>query len=119
MPQLFYGKSTRQAWRTKTPHGTIAPLATKPGDVVSVDQMESSTPGFLGQNTGRLTQKHYKMATIFVDQASKLGYVYVQQSTDTAATIQVNEHLKLMLEHSVSKSSTTTLTTASSTAKNF
>ena len=56
----------------------IAPLATKPGDVVSVDQMESSIPGFLGQNTGRLTRKHYKIATIFVDQASKLGYIYVQ-----------------------------------------
>ena len=66
----------------------IALLATKPGDVVSVDQMEASTPGFLGQNTGRLTRKHYKIATAFVDQASKLGYVYVQQSVDAAATIQ-------------------------------
>ena len=69
----------------------IAPLATKPGDVVSVDQMESSTPGFLGQNTGQLTRKCYKIATIFVDQASKLGYVYVQQSTDAASTIQAKK----------------------------
>ena len=56
----------------------IAPLATKPGNVVSVNQMESSIPGFLGQNTGLLTWKRYKIGTIFVDQASKLGYVYVQ-----------------------------------------
>ena len=90
-PSCLYGKSTRRAWRTKTPHGTIAPLATKPGNVVSVDQMESSTPGFLGQNTGRLTRKHYKIATVFVDQASKLGYIYVQQSTDAAATIQAKQ----------------------------
>ena len=90
-PSCLYGKSTRHAWRTKTPHRMIAPLVTKPGNVISVDQTESSTPGFLGQNTGRLTQKCYKIATIFVDQASKLGYVYVQQSTNAASTIQAKK----------------------------
>ena len=50
--------------------------------------MESSTPSFLGQNTGQLTWKCYKIATVLVDQASKLGYVNVQQSTNAAATIQ-------------------------------
>ena len=77
-PSFLYGKSMQCNWHTKTPHGTIAPLATKPGNVVSVDQMESSVPGFLGQNMGQLTQKWHKTATIFVDQASKLSYVYTQ-----------------------------------------
>ena len=49
-PSCLYRRSTRRPWRTKTPHGTIAPLATKPGECVSINQMESSTPGLLAQN---------------------------------------------------------------------
>ena len=46
----LYGKSTGRSWHTKTLHGMIAPLATKPGGCISVDQMESSIPGFVAQN---------------------------------------------------------------------
>ena len=35
-----------------------------------------------------MTRKHYKITSVFVDQASKLSYVYIQQSTDAASTIQ-------------------------------
>ena len=70
------------------PHGTIAPLATKPGDCISVDQMESSIPGFVAQNVGKLTKQRFKYATIFVDQASKLGYVHVHKMTNAEDAIK-------------------------------
>jgi len=47
-----------------------------PEDVVSVDQLEIATPDFIGQITGILTRKRIVGSTIFVDQASDLGYVY-------------------------------------------
>jgi len=39
------GERYRQSHLKKTPH---------PGEVVSVDQLESSIPGFIGQMTGKL-----------------------------------------------------------------
>jgi hypothetical protein len=50
------GKFNRQVFR-----------ATRPEQVVSVDQMESTQPGFFGQLKGKLTMQHYKAATVFVD----------------------------------------------------
>jgi hypothetical protein len=51
-----------------------------PGDVVSVDQMVSCTHGFIAQMTGKLTTVRYKYVTIYVGQASRLGYVHLQKS---------------------------------------
>ena len=96
-PSCLYGKSTCRSWCTKTPHGTIAPLATKPGNCISVDQMESSIPGFVAQNIGKLTKQRFKYATIFVDQASKLGYVHVHKTTNAEDAIEA----KRAFEHFV------------------
>ena len=91
-PSCLYGKSTWHAWRTQNPSRNDRTTGNQAMcNVVSVDQMESSIPGFLGQNTGQLTWKRYKIATVFVDQASKLGYVYIQQSTAAASTIQAKK----------------------------
>ena len=52
-------KATRRPWRTsagKENASHIKPAAS-PGDVVSVDQLESSIPGFIGQMTGKLTRQ--------------------------------------------------------------
>jgi hypothetical protein len=43
-----YGMMTRKAWRTKRKIQNIAPTTIKPGDHVSVDQLESPVPGFIG-----------------------------------------------------------------------
>jgi hypothetical protein len=63
------GKRHIQRHLKKTPH---------PGEVVSVDQLESSIPGFIGQLTGRLTNQRIVASTVFVDHASDLSYVYQQ-----------------------------------------
>ena len=85
----LYAKATKRQWRQKTrrneqrPDGPI-----KPGDVVSVDQMVSQTPGLIAQMTGFLTRKRYRYATVFVDQASRMGYVYLQKTASAEETIK-------------------------------
>jgi hypothetical protein len=67
-------KATRKPWRgkgkryiqkhlKKTPH---------PGEVVSVDQLESSMPGFIGLMTGKLANQRIVASTVYVDHASDL-----------------------------------------------
>ena len=68
-----YGKATRRPWRSRsTNNKDEAWKPTKPGEVVSVDQMISPTPGLIAQMSGMLTNKRYTSATIYVDHFS--GY---------------------------------------------
>ena len=60
----------------------------RPGQIVSVDQLESNTPGLIAQLKGKLTQQRYKYATVFVDQFS--GYtlfVYLQKRLTSEETV--------------------------------
>jgi hypothetical protein len=84
----MYGKATRRQWRHKSPHNkdeSVTP--TRPGQVVSVDQMKSPTPGFIAQMTGILTTKRYLYATVYVDQYSSLGFLYLQKSPSAEETL--------------------------------
>ena len=62
--------------------------ATEPGQIVSVDQLESPTPGFIAQLKGTLTKQHYIYATVFVDQYSRLSYVHLQRTITSDKTVQ-------------------------------
>jgi hypothetical protein len=72
----LYGKATSRPWRTKPrlghQGGGKLRTSTGPGQCVSVDQLESSTPGLIAQMKGWLTKKRYRVATIVVDQFSGL-----------------------------------------------
>ena len=50
--------------------------------------MVSPTPGLIAQMTGRLTTARYNYATVYVDQASRLGYVYIQKTSAAEETIE-------------------------------
>jgi len=53
----LYGKATKRPWRNK-PSGKFESkirIATKPGEVISVDRLESPTPGLYGQLKGAAT----------------------------------------------------------------
>ena len=50
-----YGKMTRRPWRVKGDNKGTANMATDPGQIVSVDQLESTSPGFIAQLKGTLT----------------------------------------------------------------
>jgi hypothetical protein len=64
----LFGSMTKKPWRNKgtKPKG-VGHLATAPGQMVSVDQLESSTAGFISQLKVRLTRRRYKSATVFVE----------------------------------------------------
>ena len=44
-----YGKMTKRPWRVKGDNKKTAKIATRPGQIISVDQLESNTPGLIAQ----------------------------------------------------------------------
>ena len=83
-----YGKMTRRPWRVKGDNKNATKMATRPGQIVSVDQLESNSPGLIAQQKGKLTQQRYKYATVFVDQYSGYTFVYLQWRLTSKETIQ-------------------------------
>ena len=84
-----FGKASRRPWRHKTAKNAAKPKqAAQPGDIVSVDQLISPTPGLVAQMSGFLTKDRYTCATVFVDHHSNLGYVHLQKSTSVEHTLE-------------------------------
>ena len=78
----LYAKATRRGWRGKgRQNWANSNRITSPGQCVSVDQLISPTPGLIAQLKGKLTNT---AATVYVDQYSGYGYVYLQKSTNAA-----------------------------------
>jgi len=86
----LYAKATKRPWRNKPRKDGDDDDAkpTKPGQVVSVDQLVSPTPGLIAQMTGFLTTKRYRYATVYVDQFSRLGFVYLQKTASAEETVE-------------------------------
>jgi hypothetical protein len=83
-------KATRRPWRSRSDKYNQRYLkkATHPGEVISVDQLESSILGFIGQMTEKLTRQHIVASTVFVDYASDFSYVYHQTSMTSEETLK-------------------------------
>jgi hypothetical protein len=82
----LYGKATRRPWRSRSSdnqQNTSTP--TRPGECVSVDQL---SPGLIAQMSGYRTKQRYTTATVYVDQATGLGYVHLQKSTSAEETVE-------------------------------
>jgi hypothetical protein len=85
----LHGKATKKPWRTKEKPSRMPKVAMYPGECVSVDQMESSTAGFIGQLKGAiLTRLRYKYATIFVDSFSDYTYVHLHTKITSEETVK-------------------------------
>ena len=84
------GAMHRKPWRTKAQPSKLQ-QTTAPGMCVSVDQLESDVPGFIGQMKGRLTRSRYKAATIFIDHFSDLGYVHLQTALTSKETLEAKK----------------------------
>ena len=93
--ECIYGKQTRCPWRTGKTRSRIAKDPAEPGNCVSVDQLESPTPGLVGQAKGTLTNARLRVATIFVDHATCLDYVHVQRSTSSEDTLEANHAFEI------------------------
>ena len=50
--------------------------------------MVSPVPGLIAQMVGFLTKQIYKYATVFIDQASRMGFVYLQKTCSAKETIK-------------------------------
>jgi hypothetical protein len=59
--------------------------------VVSVDQIESSIPGFLAQITGSLTRNRIVGSSVSVDHASDLSYIHHHTSMSSEETVKGKE----------------------------
>ena len=53
-----------------------------------MDTFESSTAGFVAQVKGTLTNKRYRVATVFIDHYSDLSFVYPQEDNASAELIK-------------------------------
>ena len=87
-----YGKATRRPWRQKT-NKNLAEVepSSRPGDCVSVDQSIAGTPGLIAQLAGFMTKERYRVATVFVDHYSNLGYTYYQKTSSVEETLKAKE----------------------------
>ena len=61
---------------------------TEPGQCISVDQLESPSPGLIAQLKGIPTMQRYNAATIFVDHYSRYTYVHLQQTLSSEDTVR-------------------------------
>lgn len=84
----YYAKAMRRPWKGENRVDYEEIKYSKPGEMVSVDQLVSPSPGFIAQMTGKLTISRYKYATVYVDHASRLGYIYLQRTADADETVQ-------------------------------
>ena len=86
----MFGALTKRPWRTKTAKNSRHKIfiAQAPGDCVSVDQLESSLPGFIAVLKGSPTKHRYRAATVFVDHKSRLSFVHLQQQLTSAETLE-------------------------------
>ena len=78
----------KKPWRVKRDNKHATKTVTQPGQVVSVDQLESNSLGLIAQLKGKLTQQRYKYATIFVDQFSGYTFVFLQRRLTSEETVQ-------------------------------
>ena len=93
-----YGKLTKRPWQAKGDDKKTTKVATRPGQIVSVDQLESNTPGFIAQLKGKLTQQRYHFAMVFVDLFSGYSSVYLQRRITSEETVQAKHAFERVAE---------------------
>ena len=92
----LFGAMTKVPWRGKegeSDHKVF--VATKPGQIVSVDQMISTQVGFIAQLKGGLTKQQYTATTVFTDHYSRLQYIHLM----TRLTLQETVDAKRSFDH--------------------
>ncbi len=86
---------TKIPWRgkeTKASHEVF--IATKPGECVSINQTTSTEVGFYVQMNRKITKKHYRCATVFIDHYSRLCVVHLQVDNSSVKTVAAKHAFK-------------------------
>ena len=96
------GIMSKRGWRDKPRKNYSNTTVVTPGELTSVDMMVSPTPGLIAQMTSILTTKRYKYATVYVDHATRLGFVYLQADSTVETTLKGKEaYERYALSHGV------------------
>jgi hypothetical protein len=75
----------------------------QPGDLVSADQMEAGTPGYMPFTSGRPSKHRYNTCTVWIDHHSKYIYGHLQESKDGKSTLEGKVQFKSFAkQHGVS-----------------
>ena len=69
---------------------------TYPGQIVSMDQIVSQTPGLVTQMNDILTTKKYKYATVFVDHFYKYSYMHIHKTASSEETLEGKHAFEIM-----------------------
>jgi GAG-pre-integrase domain len=94
----LFGMMTKRPWRTKAVPRPLSIVITVPGYCVSVDQLESRTPGLLGQLKGTPTTARFRVSTVFVDHIGDFTYVHLQQTTNVSETLKAKRQFESHLQ---------------------
>ena len=90
-----YGKVHRKPCRHKG-HRKHIQKAICPGEVVSINQMISTAPGFVLIHRGKPTTKRYIGATVFADHYSDFTYVHLIMKLDAESTTEAKRAFKYL-----------------------
>ena len=93
-----YGKLTRKPWQSKKVPMSPIQKAMFSDQIISINQLKSSTAGFIAQFKGKLTTQRYWHSEVFMDQHSRYAYVHLQQTITSAKTIQAKHSFERMDE---------------------
>ena len=84
----LYSKAIKQRRPNQACNKDESRKATRPGEIVSVDQIALPTAGFISQISGFITNKRYRYATIYVNQYSNRAFVHLQKTSSAEETLQ-------------------------------
>lgn len=91
-PGCAYRKAHRKRWRDKgTKSLRHLRKANQAGEVVSVDQLISTVPGFVPIHRGKPTLKQYVGATVFVDHFTDFAYVHLMTELNAESTVKAKQ----------------------------
>jgi hypothetical protein len=83
------GAMTNEPWRTNANPSKVKTVVVRgSSDCVSLDQLDSSTPGFVAQLKGIITKRRYTCVTVYVDHFSRLGYGHMQHQLTSKETVE-------------------------------
>ncbi len=90
----LHGKQHQSPVTSSTASGVLDALHLQPGDCVSGDQVESSTPGLIPTSRGNPTTDRYHAGTLFIDHASRFLHFTPHISTGSKEAISVKHHFE-------------------------
>ena len=95
----MYGKAHRKPYRAKGKQNKKQlHKATRAGEVVSVDQLESTVPGFVPVSKGKPTNQRYVGATVFVDHFSDFTYIHLMTKLNAEETVKAKQEFERVAE---------------------